>query len=78
MAGEPARVANGEEAAVAIPPVITPVEVEVPIRVVPVEIRHIAIAIDLRDRAIVRGIIHITVHRILSGLNRICDLVCHQ
>ena len=41
--------ANGQEAVVTIPVVVPPIEVEVALGVVPVEVRHVAVAIDLRD-----------------------------
>ena len=67
-------VANGEETVVAIPVVVPPIEVEVALGIVPVEVRHVAVAIDLRDRASCRSAIHATTRRILSGLYRIRDL----
>lgn len=72
------KVANGEEAIHRIPVIVEPIEVELALGIVPVEVRHVAIAIDLRDRAFVRSTICATTHRILSGLNRMCDLVCRQ
>jgi len=78
MAGEIVKVANGEEAIVVIPVVVEPIEVQVPLGIVPVEIRHVAVAAHLRDRALVKSAISTTTHRILSGLNRIRDLVCRQ
>ena len=45
------KVANGEEPIVRVPVVVEPVEVQVALGVVPVEVRHVAIAIDLGDRA---------------------------
>ncbi len=42
-------VANGQEAVVAIPVVVPPIKVEVTLAVVDVEVRHVAVAIDLRD-----------------------------
>ena len=60
-------VANGEETVVAIPVVVPPIEVEVALGIVPVEVRHVAVevrhvavAIDLRDRASCRSAIHAT------------------
>ncbi len=46
------KVANGKEAIVRIPVVVEPIQVEVPLGIVPVEVRHVAVAIDLRDRAL--------------------------
>ena len=45
------KVTNGEEAIVRIPVVVEPIQIEVPLGVVPVEVRHVPVAIDLRDRA---------------------------
>ncbi len=45
-------VANAEETVVAIPVVVPPVEVEVALRTVPAEVRHVAVAVDLRDGAL--------------------------
>src|SRR3989344_8338721 len=78
MTGEIMKVANGEEAVVLIPVVVPPVEVEIPLGVVLVEFRHVAIVTDLRDRALVKSAIRTTTHRMLSGLNCMCDLVCRQ
>ena len=72
------KVANGEEATGRIPATVEPIQVEVPLGIVPVEVRHVAVAIDLRDRAFVRIAIQTTAHRILSGLNLICYIVCSQ
>ena len=70
--------ANGEETVVAIPVVVPPIKVEVALGVVLVEIRHVAVAVDLRDRALCRSAVHATTRRVLSGLYRICDLVCRR
>ena len=45
-------VANGEEAVVRIPVVVPPIEVEVPVGVVPVQVGHVAVTVDLRGRAL--------------------------
>lgn len=58
------KVANGEEAIVRIPVVVEPIQVEVPLGTVPVEVRHVAVAINLRDRAFMRSAICATTHRI--------------
>ena len=50
--GETRIVANREEAVVGVPVVVPPVEVEVTLRTVPVEIRHVAVAIDLANGAL--------------------------
>ncbi len=58
-----ARLANGGEPADVIPVILVPVEVQVPLRVVPVEIGHVAVAIQVApDRAavIVQRTIHAT------------------
>ena len=47
--GETERVANGEEAVVAIPVIVPPIEVELPLGVVPIEVRHVAMTPDLGD-----------------------------
>ena len=44
--------AHREETIVLVPPVVEPIEVEVPLRPVLPEFRHIAVAIDLRDGAL--------------------------
>ena len=62
MTGEIVKVANSEEAIVRIPVIIPPIEVEVPVGIVPVEVRHITVTVDLRDRAIVRSAICTTAH----------------
>ena len=66
--------ANGQETVVAIPVVVPPIKVEVALGVVPVEVRHVAVAIDLRDGTSCESAVHSTVRRILSGLHRIRDL----
>ncbi|MEK7390519.1 MAG: hypothetical protein AAB635_00050 [Patescibacteria group bacterium] len=50
--GETVKVANSEEAIDRIPVVVPPIEVEVPLGIVPVEIRHVAVAIDLSNGAL--------------------------
>lgn len=50
--GEIGKVANGQEAVVGIPVIVEPIEVEVALGTVLVEIRHVAVAIDLRDGAL--------------------------
>lgn len=42
------RVANSEEATVRIPVVVPPIEVQVPLGVVPVEVRYVAVAVNHR------------------------------
>jgi hypothetical protein len=46
------RVANREEPVVGIPVVVPPIEVEVPLGTVSVEIRHVAVTVDLSDGAL--------------------------
>ena len=43
--------ANGQEPTDVVPIVVVPIEVEVPLRVVPVEVRDVAVAIDRSDGA---------------------------
>ncbi|MEK7606165.1 MAG: hypothetical protein AAB458_01030 [Patescibacteria group bacterium] len=45
------KVANGQEPTGVVPVVVPPVEVEVPLRVVPIEVRDVAVAIDQSDGA---------------------------
>ena len=62
MAGKIKRLADSRETAVVIPPVVKPVEVQVTLRAVPVEIRAVAVAIRvLPDRTIVRDIVYATI-----------------
>ena len=58
--------ANGQETVVVIPVVVPPIEVEVTLGVVPVEVRHVAVAVDLRDGTLCRSAIHATAHRVPS------------
>ena len=71
-------VANGQETVVVIPVVVPPIEVEVTLGVVPVEVRHVAVAVDLRDGTLCRSAIDATAHRVLSGLYRIRDPICRR
>ncbi len=50
--GEIIRVANPKETVVAIPVIVPPVEVEVALRAIPVQIRYVPIAVHLRDRTL--------------------------
>lgn len=52
--------ANGKETVVAIPVVVPPIQVEVTLAVVDVEIRHVAVTVDLRDRTLCKSAIHST------------------
>lgn len=45
--GRTVGVANAEEAVVAIPVIVEPIQVQVTLRIVPVEVSHVAVAIDL-------------------------------
>ena len=44
--------ANRQEAIVGIPVIVPPIEIEVTLGIVPVEIRHVAVAIDLSNGAL--------------------------
>lgn len=46
------NVANGQETVVRIPIVVPPVEIELALGIVPVEVRNVAVAIDLADGAL--------------------------
>lgn len=73
------KVAYGKEPVVGIPVVIPPVKVEVPLRIVPVEVRHVAMETDPRHRTCIKchpG--HCSSSFVLSKLNGIRDLVCRQ
>lgn len=50
--GETLTVADRKEAVVGIPVVVEPIEVEVALGVALVEVRHIAVAVDLADGAL--------------------------
>lgn len=50
--GETAIVANRQEAVVGVPVVVPPIEVELALGVVLVEIRHVAVAINLTNGAL--------------------------
>lgn len=68
--GETKKVANGSKTAIVIPSVVDPIEIQIALGIVPVEIRAVAIAIRiLPDRTIARDIAYATILRILSGLN---------
>lgn len=45
-------VANTEETVVGIPVIVPPIKVQVALGIVPVEIRNVAVAIDLADGAL--------------------------
>ena len=56
------RFANSREPIAAVPPVVNPVQIQVALRTVPVEVRAAAVAVrGLPDRAIVRNITHNTI-----------------
>ncbi len=61
------KIAHSKEAVVAIPVIIHPVEVEVPLRAIPVEIGDVPIAINERLGAIVCTIIRTTTPRVHHG-----------
>lgn len=44
------KVADDEEAAVPVPVVVGPVQVELPVAVVLVEVRHVAVAVRIEPR----------------------------
>ncbi len=56
------RFADNRETTIVIPPVVDPVQVQIALRTVPVEVRAVAVAIRvLPDRTIVRNIAHYTI-----------------
>ena len=57
--------ANGEEAIVRIPVVVEPIEVQVPLGIVPVEVRNVTVAINLTNGALCEKAIHATAPRLL-------------
>ena len=73
--GETARVADRQEAVVGVPVIVPPVEVELALRVVLVEIRHIAIAIDLANGACAKSRPRHCPPIASQGLYRIRDLI---
>ena len=52
ISGETAIVANTEEPVVSIPVIVPPIEVQVALGIVPVEVRNVAVAIDLVNGAL--------------------------
>lgn len=70
--GKTKRVAETEEPPVVVP-VVTHIEVQLAVRGVAVQIRHVAIAIRVHPGN-VQDTAFATAPRILSGLNRIRDL----
>jgi len=46
------KVADGKETVIGIPVIVPPIEVEVALGIVPVEIRNVAVAIDLTNGAL--------------------------
>lgn len=44
--------ANGEEPAERVPVIVTPAQVEVPLRAVAAEVHHVAVAVDQGDGAL--------------------------
>ena len=71
--GEIVSVAHGQETVVVIPVIVPPVEVEVPLRAIPVEVRDVAIAIDLGDRACAIG--HLCHHPLNYASGATCLIV---
>lgn len=65
------KVADSGETAVPIPRVVEPIEVEVTLRAIKIEVSHVAIAIRIQRK--LQSIIHTTAHRsfAISGLNLI-------
>jgi hypothetical protein len=57
------RLANGEKTTVLIPVIVEPVEVEVTLGTVLVEVRHIAIAAGINPRRAVKIIRYYPCHR---------------
>ena len=45
--GKTKRVADGEETTIVIPPIVVVVQVDIALRIVPVQIRHVAITIAI-------------------------------
>lgn len=52
ISGESEVVANAEEAVVGIPVIVPPIEVKITLGIVPVEVRNVAVAIDLANGAL--------------------------
>ena len=46
------KVADGKETIVGIPVIVPPIEIQVALRVVPVEVRHVAVVSDLANGAL--------------------------
>ena len=70
-------VANGKEAIVRIPVVVPPIEVEVPLGVVLVEVRHVPVAVNLSNGALYEKpsmALSVNIFANISGLYRIRDL----
>lgn len=69
------RISDGREPADLVPVVLDPVEVQVPLRTVPVEVRNVAVAVPvLPDGTSVQNIAHTTTPQILSELYLIRNL----
>jgi hypothetical protein len=69
------RVPNDGETTIVVPVILDPIEVQLTLRIVPVEIRNIAVTIRvLPNRADVQNASNATDHRMLSELYRIRNL----
>jgi hypothetical protein len=68
------KVANRKEAVVGVPVIVEPVEVQVPLRVVLVKVRNVAVIIDLTNGALYEKPSTTPSPENIQGLNRICDL----
>jgi hypothetical protein len=69
------KVANGQETVVVIPVIVPPIEVEVALGTVLVEVRHVAVTIDLANGALYekRSMPPPTEYFTFQRLYRICD-----
>jgi len=55
------RFAKGEETPVSIPPVVKPIEVEIALQVIPIQISHVAVAVRISPDRNVQSIICTTI-----------------
>jgi len=65
ISGEIVIVANTEETIVGIPVIVPPIEVQVALGIVPVEVRNVTVAINLTNGALCEKAIHATAPRLL-------------
>ena len=65
------RLANGQKTTVLIPVIVEPVEVEVTLRAIPVEVRHVTIAVGINPRRAVKIIRYRLCHRPLNTLGAV-------